>query len=254
MAKQSKSRLDEMLVRRGLADAVSTARAIIMSGDVIVDDQRIDKVGTLVDENSKIRLRDEGRFVSRGGDKLMAAIEDFSLENAFKNKTALDIGASTGGFTDCLLSLGAQHIVALDVGTAQLSWTLRQDSRVTSIEQMDLKSYTPHQSTNIDWVVADLSFTSLAKMIPDIHRVAPRAELLLLIKPQFELPRDMIPDGGVVTNNEHRLRAVDSVREACVASGYSVVGTVDARVTGRQGNREVFIYCLPNQKDLTSSS
>lgn len=243
MAKQAKYRLDETLVRIGLADAISTARALIMSGDVIVDDQRVDKIGALVAETSKIRLKDEGRFVSRGGDKLLAAIEDLNLIDAFNDKIVLDIGASTGGFTDCLLSLRAQHVTALDVGTAQLAWRLRQNPRVTSIEKTDLKKFSPDTPLQYDWVVADLSFTSLAKLIPDIHRVAPRASLLLLIKPQFELPREMIPDGGIVTSESDRQRAVESVRDACEREGYVIQNTVDARITGRQGNREIFILC-----------
>jgi 23S rRNA (cytidine1920-2'-O)/16S rRNA (cytidine1409-2'-O)-methyltransferase len=246
MAKQSKSRLDEILVRRGFADAIATARAMIMSGDIIVDDQRIDKAGTMVDENATIRMRDEGRFVSRGGDKLLAAIEDFNLRNAFNGKLALDIGASTGGFTDCLLTLGVSNVTALDVGTAQLAWKLRQDPRVHSIEKTDVKNFTPDQNTRFDWVVADVSFTSLAKLIPEIHRIAADASLLLLIKPQFELPRDMIPDGGVVTNDEHRQIAVENVKIACIRYGYSIEGVRDARVAGRQGNREVFILCRPS--------
>ncbi len=246
MAKKPKSRLDESLVRIGLADAIETAKALIMSGDVVVDDQRVDKPGTLVSEDAKIRLKDDGRFVSRGGDKLLAAVEDFGLLDRFKDAKVLDVGASTGGFTDCVLSLGAAHVTALDVGTAQLAWKLRQDPRVTSIEKTDIKKFVPNAGSSFDWVVADLSFTSLAKMIPDIVRAAPRAKMILLIKPQFELPRDLIPEGGVVTNDKHRQLAVSLVEEACKKEGCVVDGLKEARVTGRQGNREIFILLNQN--------
>ncbi len=246
MGKHEKRRLDDHLVAIGLADSTNAARALIMSGDVIVDDQRIDKPGIKVSLNSQIRLRDEGRFVSRGGEKLFSAIEDLSLKDEFKGKTALDVGASTGGFTDCLLSIGAEHVTALDVGTAQLAWKLRLDPRVTCIEKTDIKQFQAESLTAFDWVVADLSFTSLAKMIPEIRRVAPHAKLLLLIKPQFELPRHLIPEGGVITNHEDRTLAITMVEEACQRHGLTVCKTLDAKITGRQGNQETFIFCVPN--------
>ena len=212
-----------------------------------MDDQRVDKPGTLVSEDAKIRLKDDGRFVSRGGDKLLAAIEDFGLLDQFRGTNVLDVGASTGGFTDCVLSLGAAHVTALDVGTAQLAWKLRQDPRVRSVEKTDIKKFVPESGSAFDWVVADVSFTSLAKMIPDIVRAAPHAKMLLLIKPQFELPRDLIPEGGVVTNDDHRQQAVNLVQEACKKEGCVVDGLKEARVTGRQGNREIFILAHQNR-------
>lgn len=245
MSKSAKSRLDDLLVRRGFADSLSTARAMIMSGDVIVDDQRIDKPGTTVGESSIIRLKDEGKFVSRGGDKLEAAIQDLNLSDQFRGKHVLDVGASTGGFTDCVLSHGAASVIALDVGTAQLAWKLRLDQRVRSVEKTDIKNFAPSESEFLDWVVADVSFTSLAKLVPDIRRVAPEASVLLLVKPQFELPREMVPAGGIVTSDEDRRMALRHVREALEAHGYETRAAIDARVAGKQGNREIFIYAVP---------
>jgi 23S rRNA (cytidine1920-2'-O)/16S rRNA (cytidine1409-2'-O)-methyltransferase len=246
MRKRSYIRLDALLVNRGLADALSLAQAMVMAGEVIVNEQRVDKPGSKVPSDAMIRLKDEGRFVSRGGDKLDAAIADLEIPAQFKDKTILDIGASTGGFTDCLLSHGAKYVIALDVGTAQLAWKLRMDPRVESLEQTDIKSFISKTPESIDWVVADLSFTSLAKHIPDIQRVAPNAKILLLIKPQFELPRAKIPSGGVVTNESDRMAALDQVKSALVTAGYEILGHADAKIPGRQGNREIFIYASPN--------
>jgi 23S rRNA (cytidine1920-2'-O)/16S rRNA (cytidine1409-2'-O)-methyltransferase len=246
MAKSEKIRLDEYLIRRGFADSLATAKAMIMCGDVVVDDQRVDKPGTLIKEGSVVRLKDEGRFVSRGGDKLEAAIVDNSLQASFSGKIVLDVGASTGGFTDCVLSHGAAHVIAIDVGTAQLSWRLRQDARVTSIEKTDVRLFDKSRHPNIDWVVADVSFTSLARLIPDIKRAAPGGSVLLLIKPQFELPREMVPKGGIVTDQADRLQALREVREALKDAGYVIKSEIDAKVAGKQGNREIFIYAVPS--------
>jgi 23S rRNA (cytidine1920-2'-O)/16S rRNA (cytidine1409-2'-O)-methyltransferase len=242
MTKSAKSRLDDLLVRRGFADSVSTAKAMIMAGDVIVENQRIDKPGTMITESAAIRLKDDGQFVSRGGDKLNAAIQELGIEGLFIGKTVLDVGASTGGFTDCVLSHGATNVIALDVGTAQLAWKLRQDVRVCCIEKTDIKNFDPSGHPVIDWVVADVSFTSLARLIPDIKRSAAKATVLLLVKPQFELPRSMVPAGGIVIDDDDRKQALREVREALVESGYQIIAEIDAKVAGRQGNREIFIY------------
>jgi len=245
MVKPAKSRLDELLVRRGIADSISTARAFIMSGDVIVNDQRIDKSGSMIDDDAKIRLRTDGKFVSRGGDKLEAAIEDLGLGVDFKHKVVLDIGASTGGFTDCVLFYGAQKVLALDVGTAQLDWKLRQDPRVVSIEKTDIKEFKCSSYPEIDWAIADVSFTSLAKLVPHIKKSAPKAKILILVKPQFELPRELVPPGGIITQEEDRQLALKQVKDALVAELYQIENQIDCRVPGRQGNREIFILAVP---------
>lgn len=235
------SRLDEALLKMGHAESLAAAKALIMSGNVIVDDQRQDKPGFMISDQAEVRIKGQSRFVSRGGEKLFAAITDLGLEKEFNGRVVLDIGASTGGFTDCVLQMGASKSIALDVGTAQLDWRLRQDPRVISIEKTDFKDFTPSGLPDIDWVVADVSFTSLAKLIPSIRKCAPKARLLLLVKPQFELPRDKIPDGGVVSNDDDRHQALEIVRLALLNEGYKDVLSVDAKVVGRQGNREIFI-------------
>lgn len=214
-----------------------------MAGEVVVDDQRIDKPSTMITEDATLRLKDEGAYVSRGGDKLFAAIEDLDLREEFKGKTVLDVGASTGGFTDCCLKLGASRVVAVDVGTNQLAWALRTDPRVLSVEQTDIRVYTPPHDIQFDWVVADVSFNSLARLAPAIVKIAPKARLLLLIKPQFELPRERVPDGGIVSDEQDRQDALQIAIDALTACGKKVKSQIDARVAGRSGNRELFLLC-----------
>lgn len=241
MADKKSSRLDEKLVQMGLADSIQTAHALIMSGSVIVDDQRVDKAGTPVSQSARVRLKEKGLYVSRGGDKLLAAIQQLDIADQFKGKTILDVGASTGGFTDCLLQHGAKIVIALDVGTAQLDWKLRTHPQVISVEQTDIKNFKGDSYPGIDWVVVDVSFTSLSKLIPHIHKAAPVARLLLLVKPQFELPKEKIPSGGVVIDEADRNIALKLVIKSLETSGYMIKKTIDAAVTGRQGNREIFI-------------
>lgn len=242
MSSKKSRRLDEMLVALGLCETLAAARSTIMAGNVIVNEQRVDKPGSLVASDASIRLKSPERFVSRGGDKLWAAIIGMNLKDAFKDKTILDVGASTGGFTDCVLQLGAQRSIALDVGTAQLDWRLRNDPRVISIEKTDITDFIPSKEHEIDWVVADVSFTSLARLIPFIRKAAPKAQLLLLVKPQFELPREKVPEGGIVVNEQDRAQALDSVIQSLESNGYIIKQTLDAAVPGRQGNREIFVF------------
>lgn len=241
MADKKSSRLDEKLVQMGLADSIQTAHALIMSGSVIVDDQRVDKAGTLIAQSARVRLKEKGLYVSRGGDKLLSAIQQLAIADQFRGKIILDVGASTGGFTDCLLQHGAKIVIALDVGTAQLDWKLRTHPQVISIEQTDIKNFKSDNYPRIDWVVVDVSFTSLSKLIPHIHNAAPAARLLLLVKPQFELPKEKIPSGGVVIDEGDRNIALQLVIKSLETAGYVVEKTIDAAVTGRQGNREMFI-------------
>lgn len=212
-----------------------------MSGKVVVNDHRVDKPGSLISQQAVLRIKTTERFVSRGGEKLWAAIMDFALKDDFRDKTILDIGASTGGFTDCVLQLGAKTVVAVDVGTAQLDWKLRSHPNVISLEKTDIKDFKATDYPAIDWVLADVSFTSLSKLIPFIRKAAPEARLLLLVKPQFELPRDRIPDGGIVIEETDREYALNLVRQSLELSGYQIVKSVDAAIAGRHGNREIFI-------------
>ncbi len=236
-------------MRRGLADRIELARALVMAGKVFAGggptEQKVDKPSELLPEETPLRVKDSGmRFVSRAGDKLWHALHDLGIEASLKGLTILDVGASTGGFTQCALELGAAHVVSLDVGVGQLAWELRTDARVTCLERTDLRVFVRAEHPAIDMVVADVSFNSLARLAPGLRAAAPRpgTRFLLLVKPQFELPRAAVPDGGVVEDDVLRARAAASVTKALRAVGIVVTATLDAKVAGRTGNREIFLY------------
>jgi len=240
-----KRRLDERLLADGLAESRSKAQALILSGDVLVDDVPVDKAGTRVSDAAAIRLRGGARrFVSRGGEKLAGALEDLAIDPT--GFDCLDVGASTGGFTDCLLQAGAQGVVAVDVGRGQLHSKLVADPRVVSHEGVNARhldaSLLPEP---VDLVVADVSFISLELLIPGLAAAAPRAELLLMVKPQFEVGREKVGKGGVVRDDGDRQAAADSVIACARAHGYRLVGSVDSRVQGPKGNREIFVRLAP---------
>ncbi len=242
LPKEDKQALLAEMLTRGLAVDEKAAKGLILSGDVIVNDQMIDKVGHKVSKSDSIRVRNAGRFVSRGGDKLYGAITDFLLEEAFKDKSILDIGASTGGFTDCCLQLGAKKVFAVDVGTNQLAWKLRQDPRVLSFEKTDIRDFQLPVNESVDWIVADISFNSLANVVADMSRLAPFAKVLLLVKPQFELPKELIPKGGVVSEDSDRELAAEMVVKTLENNQFKVLGKKNAHLSGRSGNLEIFIY------------
>ncbi len=238
-------RLDERLVDEGLAENRTRARALIMSGVVLVDDVPVDKAGAPVKPEASIRLKGEvRRFVSRGGDKLEGALDDLGVDPS--GLFCLDVGASTGGFTDCLLQRGARGVVALDVGTAQLHEKLRQDERVHVFEKTNARELAPeHVPEPVDLMVVDVSFISIERLLEPIRQVAPNAELLLMVKPQFEVGRESVGKGGVVRDDALREGAVDKIRDAAVTLGYTECGRAESRVAGPKGNREVFLWLRP---------
>ncbi len=241
--KDDKARLDQLLVERGLADTLDVAKRLIMAGEVVVGDQRVDKPGTSVRRDEAIRLKDSGgRFVSRGGDKLHAALVDLGLDSELEDLVVLDVGASTGGFTDCCLKLGARHVIALDVGTNQLAWELRQDARVTVLEGTDIRAFPKDAHPKADFVVADVSFNSLARLADAFVAAAPGARFLLLVKPQFERRREQIPAGGVVEDPVLKEEAVRGVVQAFERLGLKKQAAVESKLAGRAGNREIFLY------------
>jgi 23S rRNA (cytidine1920-2'-O)/16S rRNA (cytidine1409-2'-O)-methyltransferase len=243
--KDRKTRLDMLLVEKGLADDPASAARLVMAGRVVVGDQRVDKPGHLVDRESPIRVKADGsKYVSRGGDKLASALEQLGLWSFIEEASVLDVGASTGGFTDCCLQAGARSVIALDVGTGQLAWELRSDPRVISLEKTDLRDFNPSAFHPIDIVVADVSFNSLARLAPEFRRAAPRQEtiFLLLVKPQFELGREDVPSGGIITDPSMRQKALERVKEALMREGLQVISTVESGVSGRKGNQEIFVY------------
>lgn len=212
-----------------------------MSGAVRVDGARVDKPGTRVAPDAAVELRASApRFVSRGGEKLAGALEDLGVDPA--GCTCLDVGASTGGFTDCLLQRGAARVYAVDVGYGQLDAKLRGDPRVVVVERTNARALEPAQvPERVDLVTADVSFISLRLVVPALAAVAPRARWLLLVKPQFEVGREQVGKGGVVRDDALRAEAVESVRRAAEALGWRECGRADSRVHGPKGNREIFL-------------
>ena len=240
--KLEKKRLDVLLVERGLADSCQKAQALILSGAIRVDAKPRDKAGTPTPASARIEVVDASqRYASRAGTKLEGALEDFAV--SAKGKVCLDIGASTGGFTDCLLQHGAQRVYCVDVTAAQLAWKLRTDSRVAQIEK-NARHLKPQDLTEpVELVTLDVSFISVAKILRAVVACTwADAEFLILVKPQFELDRGDIGKGGIVRDPVLHDRAVERVRAAAIAAGLRVLGTVPSRLPGAEGNQEFFLY------------
>ena len=242
-------RLDERLVAESLAESRTRAQALIRAGRVLVDDTPVDKPGTRVRESARIRVRGEDRrYVSRGGEKLAGALEDLGVDPA--GRVCLDIGASTGGFTDCLLDRGALRVVAVDVGYGQLDLRLRDDPRVTVLERTNARHLAAEAvPAEVDLVTVDASFISATQLLPRLAEVAPAAEVLVLVKPQFEVGREGVGKGGVVRDESLRAGAVDRVRSCAEELGYTALGQADSRLAGPKGNREIFLRLAPAPAD-----
>jgi len=239
----NKERLDKLLVDRQLAGSRERARALILAGQVLVDDQVVDKAGTQVQTAAAIRLKGEDiPYVSRGGLKLAQALDAFTI--AIAGRVAIDVGASTGGFTDCLLQRGAARVFAVDVGYGQLAWSLRVDPRVTNLERTNIRNLTPDQlDTRPDLAVIDASFISLDKVLPaTLALLAPTADIVALIKPQFEVGRGLVGKGGVVRDPELHAAVVERVRELATGLGCRVHGVTESPILGPKGNREFLIH------------
>jgi 23S rRNA (cytidine1920-2'-O)/16S rRNA (cytidine1409-2'-O)-methyltransferase len=236
------ARLDERVVRDGLAATRTRAQALIRSGRVLVDDVPVEKPGVRVRNGAAIRLRgEERRFVSRGGEKLAGALEDLGIDPG--GLACLDLGASTGGFTDCLLRAGARRVVAVDVGYGQLDAGLRSDPRVQVLERTNARHLEASSVPGpIDLVTIDVSFISTTLLLPRLPEVAPGADVLVMVKPQFEVERDQVGKGGVVRDPKLRAAAADRVRGCAESLGYRLEGRVDSRVPGPKGNREIFLW------------
>ena len=237
-----RERLDERVLREGLAESRSAAQALILSGRVLVDDAPVDKAGTRIAEDKAVRLKGGARsFVSRGGEKLAAALDDLGVDPS--ELRCLDVGASTGGFTDCLLKRGARFVVAIDVGHSQMHSRLRLDSRVDVHERVNARHMQPADFPGpFGLVVVDVSFISLELIMPAMNACAPDADWLLLVKPQFEVGRDHVGKGGVVREDALRASAADSVSRAACELGRFECGRVDSRLPGPKGNREIFLW------------
>ncbi|MGH2712383.1 MAG: TlyA family RNA methyltransferase, partial [Thermoleophilaceae bacterium] len=236
-----KRRLDTLLAERGLYETRSRAAAAVMAGDVRVGDRPARKPGELVADDAEVRVAERPAFVSRGGVKLANALDAFGLDVA--GRRALDVGASTGGFTDCLLQRGAESVIALDVAYGELHWALRQDPRVVVVERSNARSLLPGDLPYApDLIVADVSFISLAKVLPAVLRCAEgRFDCLALVKPQFEAGRERVGRGGVVRSPEDRRDALVSVGTWARDAGFDVLGFASSGLPGPAGNRESFV-------------
>jgi len=236
-----KKRIDRLLVERGLADTREKAQALIMAGNVLVDEQPATKAGMAVSEDASIRLKEPPHpYVSRGGVKLAGAVRSFGL--SVDGKVCLDVGSSTGGFTQFLLLHGAARVYAVDVDVSQLDWKIRTDTRVRPVE-LNARFLEPgHIGEAVDLVTMDASFISLTMLLPGIPAVLKTGgQCVALVKPQFEVGRENVGKGGIVRDPKLQREAIDKVAEAGRNAGLHFVGSHESPITGREGNREYFV-------------
>lgn len=245
MAPKPKIRLDRLLVERGLANSREKAQATIIAGQVLVEEQKLDKSGALVSSEARVRLLGEPmKYVGRGGHKLEAALEHFGINP--EGKICLDLGASTGGFTDCLLQRGAAKVFAVDVGTNQLDWKLRRDARVISIEKANARYLKFEQiGTRVDLATLDVSFISATLILPVLPPLLEtRAEVLVLVKPQFEVGRAQVGKGGIVRDPCLHQQAIAKVSRKLLELGFAELASRESVLPGACGNREYFLHAV----------
>jgi 23S rRNA (cytidine1920-2'-O)/16S rRNA (cytidine1409-2'-O)-methyltransferase len=235
------NRLDLIVVERGLAESREKARSLILAGQVLVDGQKADKAGHRVAEESRIELLSPPRFVSRGGLKLEAALDHFDI--SVTGKVCLDVGASTGGFTHCLIERGAARVYAIDVGTGQLDWRLRNDPRVVVREQFNARYLSANEVPEpVHLTVCDVSFISVTLILPVLPALfAANAEMVILVKPQFELARHQVPRGGIIRDPALHQQACRRVEEAAARLGFRSQ-IFPSPVLGAEGNQEFLLY------------
>jgi len=238
-----KERLDVLLVERGLAESREQARRLVMAGQVLVGGHASPKAGHRIKSDSEIEVKSRARFVSRGGDKLQAAFDAFSF--SVEGMVCLDVGSSTGGFTDCMLQHGAKHVIALDVGTNQLHWKMRQDKRVTVIEQYNARNLKVEDLPFVpQFACFDVSFISLKLVMPPVVKaLSPMGEMVTLIKPQFEAGRDQVEKGGVVRDPAVHKSVVEMIKRFGVDElGLEWLGLDESPVRGPAGNIEFLAW------------
>ena len=245
----NKPRLDVLLVEKGLAESRQRAAALILAGKVLVEGRKVSRAGQRVAPEAKVEVLDQGEsYVSRGGFKLAGALDAFSLVVA--GLVTMDVGASTGGFTDCLLRRGAKKVYAIDVGYGQLAWQLRQDARVVVLERCNVRYLSREQVAElVDLAVIDTSFISLKKVIPKVFEfLQTSGRLLALIKPQFEVGKGQVGKGGVVRDPKLHEKVVGDMEDFCRHQGLEVEGVVESSLLGPKGNREFFISAVKLSK------
>jgi 23S rRNA (cytidine1920-2'-O)/16S rRNA (cytidine1409-2'-O)-methyltransferase len=240
--KTERIRLDVLLVERGLAETRQKAQAMLLAGEIRVNGQRADKAGVRVNTDAiVVAIGTRPRYASRGGFKLEGALEDFGVNPA--GKICLDVGSSTGGFTDCLLQRGATRVYAVDVSPEQLAWNLQKDPRVIQIHRNARELSSDDLPEKPQLITLDVSFISVAKVLPAVAGVAASgAEFLILVKPQFELDRGDVGKGGIIRDASLHDRAVERVRAAAILANLEIVGVKPSRLTGAEGNQEFFLY------------
>ncbi|HUA18274.1 MAG TPA: TlyA family RNA methyltransferase [Bryobacteraceae bacterium] len=238
---EARQRLDVLLVQRGLAESREKAQALILAGKVLVNGQKADKAGAAIAADAQIELLAQQRYVGRGGLKLEAALDHFAIQVA--GQTCLDIGSSTGGFTDCLLQRGAARVYCIDVGTGQLDWRLRNDPRVVVKEQVNARYLTREEVPQpIDLAVCDVSFISITMILPALPALlAPSGEMVILVKPQFELERHQVGKGGIIRDPALHREACRRVEEAVARLGFRSQ-VIPCPVLGAEGNQEFLLY------------
>jgi 23S rRNA (cytidine1920-2'-O)/16S rRNA (cytidine1409-2'-O)-methyltransferase len=249
-----KRRIDQLLVEKGFAESRHKAQALLLAGQILVNEQKVEKPGQQVDADAEIRILRQLQFASRAGAKLQAALDYFQILIA--GRACADLGASTGGFTDCLLQRGATRVIAFDVGQGQLDWKLQADPRVVVRDKFNVRNLGPADLPgDITFVCADLSFISVTKiLIPlrdallgrDLRTVAGSTEIptdiVVLVKPQFEVGRGEVGKGGIVRDEAKRLQALNAIREFSRDAGYQVIGDIPSPIAGAEGNQEFLLY------------
>ncbi len=244
----AKERLDRLLVERGFVTSRQRARALIMAGNVVVDENCVEKPGTLVSSDAHIRLKGEDcAYVSRGGLKLEAALEVFKIDP--RGKSAIDVGASTGGFTDCLLQRGVSKVFAVDVGYGQLAWKLQQDPRVVNMERRNIR-YLDVQEVGdpVDLIVVDTSFISVEKFLVHLCKMMKKnGDIVILLKPQFEVGKGQVEKGGVVRDPKKHMRVIEKIQQWGEEIGLRAKGVVESPLRGPKGNKEFFIHFVKSK-------
>lgn len=250
-----KKRLDVLVFEKGFAESREKAKAIIMAGKIYVDNQKADKCGQSYDENVNIEFRGTApKYVSRGGLKLEKAIQNFQL--SLDNKITMDIGASTGGFSDCMLQNGAKKVYSVDVGYGQLAWKLRTDPRVVNMERTNMRNVTPEQIPDkIDFFSIDVSFISLKLLLPVARTLlSDNAQAVCLIKPQFEAGKEKVGKKGVVRDPDVHIEVVKSIYDFCLNSGYSVLNLDFSPIKGPEGNIEYLIHIQKSDNPISTAA
>lgn len=246
----TKERLDKLLVDRGIAQSRERARAVIMAGKVAVDGKTVDKPGAQIDMEARLEVQEaDSRYVSRGGEKMEGALKTFAVNP--KGMVVMDVGASTGGFTDCILQKGAEKVYAVDVGYGQLAWGLRKDPRVVSLERRNIRYLRREEvKEELDLIVIDTSFISVEKFLPHLVGFLKKGGAILgLIKPQFEVGREEVGKGGVVRDKALHKKVIDRVSQFSRGLGLKILGVTESPLLGPKGNKEFFIYLRKENKE-----